>query len=130
MKEEGKSGSASVDAQEVLMHAHSAARFASAHHLAGDNARKMGDMSRDPRARRKWQNTARACRAAAIGAEASLWLFSVVSGGMIQRKVSPAVQARGLVRLMRDAAELADVLAWEANVLTAYQPIPSKKKGI
>jgi hypothetical protein len=106
-----------------------------AHHRAGDFAERQAKAAPHRRGERKWQSANKANRAVGTAVEATIWLATVVRQGMHKNGATPAQIDKFGQPMLVTASGLVSDLAFEANILNLYKPVPPasrpgpKKKG-
>lgn len=95
-------------------------------HAAGDEAASRARAAKDRRTERKMQSVNKAHRATGTACEATLWLADLVTRRMKGNNGAPAVLQAQFLRFATDSVALIDDLNFEANVISALQPEPTK----
>jgi hypothetical protein len=98
-------------------------------HAAGDEAAKRARAAKDRRTERKMQTVNKAHRATGTACEASLWLSNILTKRLQASSMPPAVAQAQFLRFTTDSVALVDDLNFEANVISALQPEPTKSSG-
>jgi len=98
-------------------------------HAAGDEAAARARAAKDRRTERKMQSVNKAHRATGTACEATLWLADLLTRRMKGGSGAPAVLQAQFLRFATDSVALIDDLNFEANVISALQPEPSKPRG-